>query len=105
MTPFVPPSPNAIGHIYTPPVPLLDVEFDKPMDQAVVPAAASFEIVLDGVPETPAGLAWTDATHLQFGFSGPPAVSGVWNQLSPDLNLRGTNGSYVKLPQTQTWHP
>lgn len=104
-THFAPLSPNAINHgAYVPGFPL-DIIFDKDMDQTVVPALASFEVVIDGTPETPTSRAWQDSTTLRFGFVGVPAVSGVWNQLSVDTNLRGADMSLVKLPQTQTFFP
>lgn len=104
-TSFAPPSPNAIGHTYPAPGLPLDIIFDKAMDTSVVPALGNFEIVVDGVPETPTGRAWQNPTTLQFTFVSVPAISGVWNQLQIDTNLRGSDMSLVKLPQSQTFHP
>jgi hypothetical protein len=75
------------------------------MDQTVLPALASFEIVVDGVPTTPTIVAWTDATTLNFSWAGVPAATAVWNQLTTDSNLRGLDQSLVKAPQTQDFFP
>lgn len=104
-TPFAPPSPYMTGHgVYVPGLPL-DITWNKPMDVGSVPAVGSFEVVIDGIPETPTVIVWQDAVTLRFSFAGVPAVSGVLNQLVIDTALRGADMSLVKLPQSQTFHP
>ena len=105
LTPFAPPSPMAVSHSYTPPLTTVDIIFDKPMDQTVLPALTSFELVIDGTPQTPATRVWQDAVTLAFTWAVPPPATGVWNQIAVDTNLRGLDQSLVKLPQTQDFHP
>lgn len=102
---FVPSSPVAIDHVYVAPGVPVDIVFDSACDQAFVPALASFEIIVDGVPELPTLIAWQDAYTLRFNFGGVPTATGVWRYIHKDVNLRGVNGSVSKPVQTQVFHP
>lgn len=101
----MPLSPLAIGHeAYIPAFPL-DINFDKAMNTGVTPANASFEVVIDGTPETPFVGAWQDSDTLRFTFAGVPSVSGYWKYISRDVNLHGTDGSVAKAPQVVQFYP
>lgn len=94
-----------IGFLYIAPGVPLDLTFDKAMDVGVIPALTSLHLVIDGTPEFPTGLAWQDAVTLRVVFAGVPAVSGVFEVLAADNNLRGLDGSVVKPAQTTVFFP
>lgn len=101
----LPPSPNVLTATQTPPLTFVDLTFDKPMDQTVVPAFASMEVIVDGVPETPIGAAWGPPQTLQLTIVGVPIVSSIFRLLVADTNLRGVDGSVVKPFQTTQAFP
>ncbi len=75
------------------------------MDTTVVPALASMQVVIDGVPLTPISAVWANPTALTIGWVGIPLATGVWNLLVQDPNLRSAGGTFARLPQTQSFHP
>lgn len=84
----------------------LRLTFDMPMDVGVLPAFASFEILIDAVPKTPTGVVWNSATELDVFWGFPdPAIGGSITLLVEDANLRGTNGTPALAPQTAIFFP
>lgn len=88
----LPVSPKIQSCTNAPPLPFIDVTFDRNMDTGVLPANASFEIINDGVPETPTATAWQSSTVLRVNFTGNVTVSAVFRYIVVDTNLRDTNG-------------
>lgn len=108
-TPFktqiqLPLSPNFTTCSFFPPNFCLQ-DFDQAMDQTVLPDLTQFEVVLDGVPETPTSVVWTDADTLTVGFATTGATTGILNLLTAGSNLRGVNGATVKPPQSCQFLP
>ncbi|MBW7992804.1 MAG: hypothetical protein FVQ84_22680 [Planctomycetes bacterium] len=99
---FLPPSPVFTGGTYIFPLLTVDVNFDRAMDTGVLPSLASFEIILDGVPETPSLLLWVDGDTLRLTISGPATVSLVVRLLTQDSNLRSAAGTFARAPQSVT---
>lgn len=105
LTAFVPPSPNAIGHTLVAPGLPCDILWDSSCDTGSLPAKECFEFIVDGTPETPASIGWTDSTTLTFGIATGSFSTCVWRQITKTAALHGVNGSVVKLPQSQTVYP
>jgi hypothetical protein len=104
-TAFVQPSGNVIGNdVYIPGL-NLDLIFDRPMDVGFLPALASMQIIVDGIPETPTIRSWLDSTHFRLSFAGTPSVSGEFRLLVEDTGLRTTLGSVTKPPQRWVFFP
>jgi len=96
----LPPSPKFSGGSYTPPVPTVLVDFNMAMDIGVVPAAASFEVVVDGTPQTPTSPSWADSDTLNLTITGVASVSIVVNLLVVDTNLRSADEVIAVAPQS-----
>lgn len=75
-----------------------------PMDTGVMPAMASFEVSIDGVPETPLGGAWQDATTLRLTLSAPAVTTLTVTLLTYDSLLRSLGGVIATAPQSITWN-
>jgi len=95
-------SPILISGAYTFPLPIVDIDFDVPMDTGVVPADASLEVVVDGTPQTPTVGAWQDSDTLRLNIVGSALSTLVVNLLVQDSNLRSSVGSLAHAPQTVT---
>lgn len=109
MTPFVLRSPRVIGAAVIAPIPFavtIDLEFDAPMNTALVPGDVNVEIVNLIIPAWLEFASWTDATHARYLYAGawPPATSTVQLKvLDPDLqSAEGaecfTSGIFQLLP-------
>ncbi len=104
-TPFLPPSPNLISATNTPPSLSVQVTVDIAMDQTVTPALTSFEVVVDGVPETPTSFIWFTATVFDLGFATAATTDLVVNLLTTDSDLRSLEGSFMRAPQSVIGFP
>lgn len=71
------------------------------MDDSVLPAVGSFEVVLDGVPETPTVAAWTTNTKLALTIAGSGSTSAYVNLLTVDMNLRNAGLIVATAPQSR----
>jgi len=70
------------------------------MDTGVLPALVSFEVTLDGTPQTPLTRSWFSGTTLDLGIAGVAGVSVVVNLLTVDPLLRNAAGIVATAPQT-----
>jgi len=75
------------------------------MDNGSTPPLSTFEVVVDGTPETPTNLTWQSNTKLRVTFAGVPAVSGVLKQVVRTTTLRAADGSVSKIPQNLAFFP
>lgn len=79
----------------------MQVWFDLPMDTDAIPAVGSFEVLFDGVPQTPTLCTWPTPDHLQLAITPGFPVTVSVNLLSVDLNLRSSVGTVAIAPQSQ----
>ena len=70
------------------------------MDDGVLPPVGIFEVVSDGVPETPTALLWLSDTQLRLSITGGAPTTVVINLLSHDANLRNSDGILAAAPQS-----
>lgn len=75
------------------------------MDTSSTPLVTDFEFIIDGNPETPVSIFWADSTTLTFGTATSSYSTAVWRQIVQTPACRGTDGSVVKLPQSQDVWP
>lgn len=71
------------------------------MDTGVVPAPGSFEVLLDGVPQTPTGASWIDSTKLKLDITASAAATAFVKLLTVDTNLRNADEVIAVAPQIQ----
>jgi hypothetical protein len=88
-----------VNGIHIPPIPLVQAVFDLNMDTGVLPALASFEVVIDGIPQTPLTRAWFSSTVLDLGITGSASTSAVIKLLTVDSLLRSDTGVVATAPQ------
>jgi len=106
--PFVPPNPKFFSAQQLGPAPFawVRVVFNMAMDVGVLPALASFRIVVDGVPIIPTGIVWTPPQSLDLTWNNPdPAVTGTVQLIVVDNNLRSSIGTIATAPQEMAFFP
>lgn len=81
-------------------MPTVLVDFNMAMDTGVLPALASFDVIIDGTPQTPTGRAWADSDTLNLTIVGIAGTSIVVNLLTVDLLLRSSTGVIATAPQS-----
>lgn len=90
--------PRVIGAAVNDPIPPvigITIEFDLPMNQALTPGNATFEVVESGVPYLGTFVGWLDATHADVDFNiVAPLVDATIAQIIVDNQVRGIDGAY-----------
>ncbi len=97
---FLPLSPKLVDADTTPPSSNIRVTLDVAMDQTVSPVTGVFEVVRDGVPETPLLFTWFDAFNFDLVTTGTMGALIVVNLLNFDVNFRSLTGVIVTAPQS-----
>lgn len=96
----LPPDPEFISHCWTwaGGTITVDIIYSQVMDLTVVPAAASFRLIVDGNPVVLNTLDWLNPTTLRVthGFLAAPAIGVNMELLVEDPNLRCANQHTVK---------
>jgi hypothetical protein len=91
------PVPGALG---------IGIQFDKPMDQSVMPDALTLEVEIDSVtyPCTPS--AWSSATQLNCSTTASSPVTDAYvRQLKQHVNLRSLAGIVNRKQSDLQWYP
>lgn len=72
----------------------IDLEFDEPMNQLLVPGDINVELVFDANPFWCPFDSWTDATHARYQFNMPwPPTDGTIQLKVSDSNLQDLDGN------------
>jgi hypothetical protein len=101
----LPLSPHFVSAAYTPPIPFVQISWDIPMNTGALPTLIRYEVVVDGVPETPISRSWLDPQTLQLGITGTASTSVQVTLLSVDLNTRSADNVLATAPQTEQAYP
>jgi len=109
LIPFVPLRALIVDVQITIPIPPnvgIDIEFDQPMNQTVLPGNTTFEMTIDGTPLAIVVNGWSDATHLGCTYVGAmPAVDAFVRQLVLDFNCQSLLGTYSRPQSNVQWFP
>ena len=106
---FVMPRPLMTDFTVTTPIPFRgDIHWDRPMDEAVLPALGTFVLTVDGTPYECTPNSWSSSTQLNIstvGMPGAPAVSAFVRQTVLDPNCRSLAGTYARPQSNVQWFP
>lgn len=89
-----------------PPTTVVLVEFDRDMNQTLLPPNGVWSIDVNGVPKAVIDQSWRSARDLLLSYTGDtPDVTGVVNLLTADVNLVNLAGTVIVAPQSQVFFP
>lgn len=91
------PVPGALG---------IGVQFDKPMDQTVMPDALTLEVEIDSVTYPCTPTSWQSSTQLNCSTTASSPVTDAYiRQLKIHNNLRSLPGTLCRKQPWLQWYP
>ena len=82
------------------------IDFDKPMDESVMPDALTLEVKIDGTDYACTPSSWATSTRLNCSTTASvPVVDAYVRQIKLDTNLLSAEGTFCRKQKSLQWYP